>query len=261
MTDQDCQVPDLPQEKDEMLWGAPKYVGRCIYEAPTLAKDRSVCATCSDNGHNCLGYAESLGHQKRDSESSVDGSKSGEINTKPSSRNPSVSPQPSTRFASPPSYERPPLPQLLSTDSSHNSGYSSQSSGHRLRMDSEPRSPGTLQTTSAGPRNRVPYFRYFGPTAIVPGFKQMVVQMRGDNRSCSYPCVSGGEWGLSSQDPYMSVCGFCGGWQGVSCWCPPVVPSSYADPQMFGSEEIFCTASTPNMPESATQEALHQWWQ
>lgn len=26
--------------------------------------------------------------------------------------------------------------------------------------------------------HQVPYFRYFGPTAIVPGFKQMVVSVR-----------------------------------------------------------------------------------
>lgn len=25
----------------------------------------------------------------------------------------------------------------------------------------------------------MPYFRYFGPTAIMPGFKQMVVKVRG----------------------------------------------------------------------------------
>ncbi|KAI0469344.1 fungal-specific transcription factor domain-containing protein [Xylaria cf. heliscus] len=31
--------------------------------------------------------------------------------------------------------------------------------------------------------HRVPYFRYFGPTAIVPGFKQMVVKIRGRRRS------------------------------------------------------------------------------
>jgi len=31
-------------------------------------------------------------------------------------------------------------------------------------------------------RHRVPYFRYFGPTAIVPGFKQMVVNVYRDSR-------------------------------------------------------------------------------
>ena len=32
---------------------------------------------------------------------------------------------------------------------------------------------------SLSTRNRMPYFRYFGPTAIMPGFKQMVVKVRG----------------------------------------------------------------------------------
>lgn len=44
-----------------------------------------------------------------------------------------------------------------------------------------PRGPGTYHrlyvgrsSVSASNRTHVPYFRYFGPTAIVPGFKQMV---------------------------------------------------------------------------------------
>jgi hypothetical protein len=41
-------------------------------------------------------------------------------------------------------------------------------------------------SSSASSRNRVPYFRYFGPTAIVPGFKQMVVQVK-DHRSSLPP--------------------------------------------------------------------------
>jgi hypothetical protein len=32
---------------------------------------------------------------------------------------------------------------------------------------------------SLSARNRMPYFRYFGPTAIMPGFRQMVVKVRG----------------------------------------------------------------------------------
>ncbi|KAK2882617.1 hypothetical protein FQN49_000189 [Arthroderma sp. PD_2] len=32
-------------------------------------------------------------------------------------------------------------------------------------------------------RTHVPYFRYFGPTAIVPGYKQMVVRVRGTRKS------------------------------------------------------------------------------
>ncbi|KAJ5493757.1 Transcription factor [Penicillium fimorum] len=45
-------------------------------------------------------------------------------------------------------------------------------------------SPASGRTSvSSASRTHVPYFRYFGPTAIVPGFKQMVVQVRGSRRS------------------------------------------------------------------------------
>ncbi|KKK18642.1 hypothetical protein AOCH_006584 [Aspergillus ochraceoroseus] len=45
-------------------------------------------------------------------------------------------------------------------------------------------SPESNRTSlSSGGRTYVPYFRYFGPTAIVPGFKQMVVQVRGSRKS------------------------------------------------------------------------------
>lgn len=33
-------------------------------------------------------------------------------------------------------------------------------------------------SSSVSNRTQVPYFRYFGPTAIVPGFKQMVSLLR-----------------------------------------------------------------------------------
>ncbi|KAF2461999.1 fungal-specific transcription factor domain-containing protein [Lineolata rhizophorae] len=36
---------------------------------------------------------------------------------------------------------------------------------------------------SLSTRNRMPYFRYFGPTAIMPGFKQMVVKVRNRQHS------------------------------------------------------------------------------
>ncbi|KEF56533.1 uncharacterized protein A1O9_06721 [Exophiala aquamarina CBS 119918] len=55
----------------------------------------------------------------------------------------------------------------------------------------ENKSPASNYTASSltSTRNRVPYFRYFGPTAIVPGFKQMVVQVKDHRRGL--PSVSG----------------------------------------------------------------------
>lgn len=41
--------------------------------------------------------------------------------------------------------------------------------------------------------HRVPYFRYFGPTAIVPGFKQMVVSVREHRRSTGAASIVAGK--------------------------------------------------------------------
>lgn len=39
-------------------------------------------------------------------------------------------------------------------------------------------SPSDRQGLSLSTRNRMPYFRYFGPTAIMPGFRQMIVKVK-----------------------------------------------------------------------------------
>jgi hypothetical protein len=65
---------------------------------------------------------------------------------------------------------------------------------HRLTGGSSDRSP-PLHTDS----NRVPYFRYFGPTAIVPGFKQMVVSVKEHRRSM------GAGSAVASKSPVLSV--------------------------------------------------------
>ena len=41
-------------------------------------------------------------------------------------------------------------------------------------------------TLTLSTRNRMPYFRYFGPTAIMPGFKQMVVKVRGKSHGTGH---------------------------------------------------------------------------
>ncbi|KAI9647077.1 hypothetical protein NHQ30_005079 [Ciborinia camelliae] len=47
-----------------------------------------------------------------------------------------------------------------------------------------------LNESTVSESHRVPYFRYFGPTAIVPGFKQMVVSIREHRRSMGPPSSS-----------------------------------------------------------------------
>jgi hypothetical protein len=64
------------------------------------------------------------------------------------------------------------IPHTVSTASRR----SNLTSSHTLKREHDGGSNGVLSLST---RNRMPYFRYFGPTAIMPGFKQMVVKVRG----------------------------------------------------------------------------------
>lgn len=44
----------------------------------------------------------------------------------------------------------------------------------------------------SGPRNRMPYFRWLGPTAIMPGFKQMVVKVKRQDTDLARSSTDGG---------------------------------------------------------------------
>ena len=44
----------------------------------------------------------------------------------------------------------------------------------------------------SGPRNRMPYFRWLGPTAIMPGFKQMVVKVKRQESDVARSSTDGG---------------------------------------------------------------------
>ncbi|KAI0384696.1 fungal-specific transcription factor domain-containing protein [Hypomontagnella monticulosa] len=186
---------------------------RCAGEHPT-------CSTCTKNGHVCLGYSDGLEKSgKKDPSrpgSSLDGShfdpdeddydedlevdrkqwKNGKNGIKQFDI-PDESPK-SARLASEstPDHPKPPEIQLKS----ENIDWEERSSQptprpEPMRRPTNPRNPsfstegGHSESTSHSPvqyhneSHRVPYFRYFGPTAIVPGFKQMVVKVRDRRRS------------------------------------------------------------------------------
>ncbi|EEY19662.1 pathway-specific nitrogen regulator [Verticillium alfalfae VaMs.102] len=103
------------------------------------------------------------------------------------SRNPPTKPSPSRKLADmhPPEFIR-----LSSTQNeASNERHAGQSAGPRPNAPSSEdirsnasRSP-ILHHKGKPASHRVPYFRYFGPTAIVPGYKQMVVSVRERRRS------------------------------------------------------------------------------
>ncbi|KAK1967647.1 hypothetical protein LY78DRAFT_482120 [Colletotrichum sublineola] len=192
----------------------------CRKRKTRCAGERPICSTCSKNGHTCLGYNEVIEKKSsgaatatrdshHDGDDHDDNDEDDEVEAQPRDdedrrderrhqkgkdndpRSPIVKPrgdnaQP-TKSGAPPG--RPPT--FLRRSSDHSSRDQDQIS-HRRRT-SRPRttsfSDDAHSTHSRSPvlhhteRHRVPYFRYFGPTAIVPGYKQMVVSVRDRRRS------------------------------------------------------------------------------
>ena len=178
---------------------------------------RPLCSTCTENGHECLGYAD-VGEGKKESRASdlsrnadediddEDEDKSTEgtglldnghqvfLNGSPDLRR-TDSQSYFTHTAAPKGrretadMEKRSMPSfgndyresaVFSDDGPSPMGMEARQSEqfHTLTARSSDRSP-PLHAES----HRVPYFRYFGPTAIVPGFKQMVVSVREHRRS------------------------------------------------------------------------------
>ncbi|KIX93231.1 uncharacterized protein Z520_11086 [Fonsecaea multimorphosa CBS 102226] len=140
----------------------------CRKRKTRCSGERPECKTCTDNNHVCSGYTDRP--IRRDGERlEEDGEEEADSG--------SSTPQKQSRDAE--------VAMKIRAGPEKDTE-------NMLREDAgEMISPSSNHTTSSvtSSRNRVPYFRYFGPTAIVPGFKQMVVQVK-DNRS-SLPSASG----------------------------------------------------------------------
>ncbi|RYO83264.1 hypothetical protein DL766_002149 [Monosporascus sp. MC13-8B] len=217
--------------------GHPPTKRRRINAAKTrCAGEHPVCSTCTKNGHVCLGYSDAV-EKKKDSngvdgpaidpsgthvaadeddytddkldldhkqlqsnrhrtihfDSPGDGSRSGHVtgatNEYATSTTP-VKPEKVEWEDQPPrAQSQPRSPNLIrqSTNPRHQSF--STEDGHSTTSRS------SVQQHSES--HRVPYFRFFGPTAIVPGFKQMVVKVR-DRRTSSMSATSPGAGSLYS---------------------------------------------------------------
>ncbi|KAJ5682841.1 hypothetical protein N7462_006006 [Penicillium macrosclerotiorum] len=148
-----------------------------------------VCKTCSDYKHVCLGYTESTAHLRSQSDSA---------SRAPAVPPPTDSSQRTNRAVESCSPEPPPAPVITPKVNTEKSPQvpkqtvpkdgSSRDTTTRTNKESDSLaagdSPESSRTSmSSSNRTHVPYFRYFGPTAIVPGFKQMVVQVRGSRKS------------------------------------------------------------------------------
>ncbi|EED21260.1 C6 transcription factor, putative [Talaromyces stipitatus ATCC 10500] len=154
---------------------------RCSGEQP-------VCKTCRDCGHKCLGYNDPDKPEKTTLPGTTRNGYSQSMYADEGDEDRSLSHSPTTPLVSlaapAPNTSKSPQPKTikleaplpLTTDTLNNATKEQD----RLAAVTSPESSRT--SLSSGHRTHVPYFRYFGPTAIVPGFKQMVVRVRDGRR-------------------------------------------------------------------------------
>lgn len=162
----------------------------CRRRKTRCSGERPVCGTCSQNKHDCGGYGPetdnhtSFSPTAEDSKEGIKRSLQGDGSSNPS---PIRSPVKKSRPPPPTQPSRPSISHTISSDSMNSQASESSANKHTRRH-------GNDIALSLSTRNRMPYFRYFGPTAIMPGFKQMVVKVRGKQHGT----------GQTSSDPLES---------------------------------------------------------
>ena len=156
----------------------------CRRRKTRCSGEKPACKTCSENGHECSGYAEGPHHKSPGHNGSLDR----EVDSQSSSphQKPASSRKDGRRPSSIPLEQPATLPWQQSGSASEGDSVGSAPFVQAARQEysSELKSPDSVHTAGSitSGHNRVPYFRYFGPTALVPGFKQMVVQMKDHRR-------------------------------------------------------------------------------
>ena len=166
--------------------------------------ERPLCSTCTKNGHKCQGYPE--GDLKKDAGGELGGRDDDEyaIDEPPAEENGKIArlkeqqplinitynrmdkPPPKRPGSESPYARRREAPVRATIERSSALSDASKSPPHYMShpsatTDDLPSSPTLLRHSS----HRVPYFRYFGATAIVPGFKQMLGARRDRRLSTS----------------------------------------------------------------------------
>ncbi|KAF2011175.1 hypothetical protein BU24DRAFT_466904 [Aaosphaeria arxii CBS 175.79] len=149
----------------------------CRRKKTRCSGERPVCGTCIQNKHECAGYGP-----EGDPQTHADATrekKSARKESLPSTNVPLRKQKLEPVAVAAPQPMRPPLNQSTS-----NASLNSDTSIHPTisKQDDNPAFSGFSLST----RNRMPYFRYFGPTAIMPGFRQMVVKVRGKQHSTGH---------------------------------------------------------------------------
>ncbi|KAF4970698.1 hypothetical protein FSARC_2329 [Fusarium sarcochroum] len=165
----------------------------CRKRKTRCAGERPFCSTCTKNGHQCLGYPEEIKREDGDKPTPLD--KSGHERDEHEPHNYhdedhkeekiTMRVQQTPEVPTPRSAPEVTMPVANMIDSKPDKSEPVVAPAHNGHHPSSLAAQSTPSPTAVrrSESNRVPYFRYFGPTAIVPGFKQMVVSVRDRRRS------------------------------------------------------------------------------
>lgn len=137
---------------------------RCSGEHP-------LCNTCIGNGQSCSGYDSEPHPQANPGGNDNLNASEDESDPKSPGRDTSHGAEARLSASARPSFSKP----------------GGSDDGQGSKSPASIRTGGSVTSTH---HRAIPYFRYFGPTAIVPGFKQMVVQLREHRRSTNSVAAS-----------------------------------------------------------------------
>lgn len=168
----------------------------CRKRKTACSGERPFCDTCKQNKLDCAGY----------SNEGVGGSSTAITNTNKRTESDQPRPANESKQATSKTNERgthegrsdsrtSSTQHASSTSNSSNQVGGELSPGEKAVQDANaPGVPATApeQPLFAGPRNRMPYFRWLGPTAIMPGFKQMVVKVKRQESELTRSSTDGG---------------------------------------------------------------------
>lgn len=169
--------------------GAPQAKRRRVSTACLVCRKRKVacsgerphCNTCTNNRLECTGYADENSSETANVDE-TDTPRAAPPILRRSETADSIKAPPARKFKS---AEFKSQSQSTTTTSARNPtpNTSERVQSQSSRNDNDQSYfPKPTPSLFSGARNRMPYFRWLGPTAIMPGFKQMVVKV---NRSSS----------------------------------------------------------------------------
>jgi hypothetical protein len=147
----------------------------CRRKKTRCSGERPACLTCQSNKHQCAGYGEDSAAGPSTSTSTSDAGDSKRRPPRDGAAPPQKQPAPPAPPIDP-QLTRPPAARAFATASQRPGATAHR---HAPKHDRDRDRGGSHGALSLSTRNRMPYFRYFGPTAIMPGFKQMVVKVLG----------------------------------------------------------------------------------